>query len=297
MMQVAGSWLSDVPHSLQPQGLAITTLGAYGRVSGEPVWSGGMVRLLGEFGFSVGAARVALGRLVRSGLLERVRRGRQIYYGMSPALEHLLAEGDERIFGLGVDDDWTGVWTVLWQAVPDELGPQRRRLAGRLRFLGFGPVQNGTWVSPHDRARELTALVDDLAIEQYVGVIVGRPATGNALQTLIGQAWDLDVLADGYERFLGELRPFRSARSRGRLSDRDAFLVRTRAVHEFRQFPSQDPGLPEVVLNRRWRRSDAVAAFRELYELLAEPAQRHFDHAMEGGRAAALPLRRAAARL
>jgi phenylacetic acid degradation operon negative regulatory protein len=278
------SWLSAAPSGLQPQDLAITTLGAYGRRTTGPIWSGGMVRLLGEFGFSIGAARVALGRLARSGLLERARSGRQVHYAMTPALQHLLAEGDAQIFGLGVDDEWSGIWTVLWQSVPDELGLQRRRLAGRLRFLGFGPVQNGTWVSPHDRARELAAVIEDLEIASHVGVIVGRPATDDALQTLIAQAWDLEALAAGYERFLEQLRPFRSARSRARLSDRDAFVVRTRAVHEFRRFPSQDPGLPEAIVSRRWKRADAVAAFRELYDLLADPAQRHFDGEMAGGR-------------
>jgi len=276
------SWLTAAPSGLQPQDLAITTLGAYGRRTAEPIWSGGMVQLLGEFGFSVGAARVALGRLARGGLLERIRRGRQIHYAMTPALEHLLAEGDAQIFGLGVDDEWSGQWTVLWQSVPDDRGLQRRRLAGRLRFLGFGPVQNGTWVSPHDRARELATVLEDLALEQHVGLIVGRPATENALQTLVAQAWDLDALAAGYERFLEQLRPYRSAQARSRLSDRDAFVVRTRAVHDFRRFPSQDPGLPEEVLSRRWKRGDAVAAFHELYELLAEPAQRHFDLVMAG---------------
>jgi phenylacetic acid degradation operon negative regulatory protein len=277
-----GSWLSDSPHGLSPQGLAVTTLGAYGRSRTQPVWSGGMVRLLGDFAFSVGAARVALGRLARGGLLERVRRGRQVYYALTPQLEHLLAEGDARIFGLGVDDEWSGVWTVVWQSMPDDLALQRRRLAGRLRFLGFGPVQNGTWVSPHDRARELASLVEDLAVERHVSVIVGRAATETVLETLVAQAWDLDALARGYERFLDEVAPYRSARARARLDDREAFVVRTRAVHDFRHFPSQDPGLPEEVLARHWRRGEAVAAFHELYELLAEPAQRHFDAVMAG---------------
>ena len=39
------------------------------------VWSGGLVVLLGEFGFSDGAARAALTRLVRRDLIARVARG------------------------------------------------------------------------------------------------------------------------------------------------------------------------------------------------------------------------------
>ena len=39
--------------ALQPQDLVITLLGTYVRPLGpRPVWSGGLVSLLGEFGFS-----------------------------------------------------------------------------------------------------------------------------------------------------------------------------------------------------------------------------------------------------
>jgi DNA-binding transcriptional regulator PaaX len=43
----------------------MTFLGAYVVPHYRPVWSGGMVRLLGEFGFSISAARVALARVLR----------------------------------------------------------------------------------------------------------------------------------------------------------------------------------------------------------------------------------------
>jgi phenylacetic acid degradation operon negative regulatory protein len=277
------SWLADPPDGLQPQNLAVTMFGAYGRTSGRPTWSGGLVRLLGEFGFSVGAARVALGRLARGGLLERMKHGRQVFYAITPTLEHLLTEGDRQIFGLGVTDKWTGDWTVLWQAVPDELSLHRRKLARRLRFLGFGPVQNATWVSPHDRAEELATLLEDLGLEQYVGVIVGKPATDNALQTLIAQAWDLDELDRGYESFLHDVQHLRSPQARAELSDREAFLARTLLVHRFRRFPFDDPGLPEDLLRRRWQRHEAVEAFHELYAALEEPARRYWDDAMKAG--------------
>ena len=61
---------------LQPQDLVITLLGTYVRPYGDTVWSGGLVALLGELGFSHGAARVALTRLVRRGLIARRRSGR-----------------------------------------------------------------------------------------------------------------------------------------------------------------------------------------------------------------------------
>ncbi|HXO06662.1 MAG TPA: hypothetical protein VN880_01450, partial [Solirubrobacteraceae bacterium] len=65
---------------VQPQELAITLLGTYVRPFGDRVWSGGLVVLLGELRFSEGAARVALTRLVRRGLIERIRDGRLVHY-------------------------------------------------------------------------------------------------------------------------------------------------------------------------------------------------------------------------
>ena len=44
----------------QPQDLVMTFLGAYAVPHDRVVWSGGLVTLLGDFGFSTGASRVAL---------------------------------------------------------------------------------------------------------------------------------------------------------------------------------------------------------------------------------------------
>ena len=161
------------PDGLQPQDLVITVLGTYVRpFGGGPVWSGGLVSLLGEFGFSHGAARVALTRLVRRGLLERVRSGRLVHYRVTARCDRLLAEGDGRIFSLGsarATGDW---WTVVWHQIPEDRRLERSRLARRLRFLGFGSVQDSVWVSPHDHAAEVEKLVGDLDVASVTAVFL-----------------------------------------------------------------------------------------------------------------------------
>src|SRR5215471_14073298 len=101
MSPVAVSAPPAASEPLQPQDLVITLLGTYVRPFGDTVWSGGLVALLEELGFSHGAARVALTRLVRRGLLGRVRSGRLVHYRLTPRCDRLLAEGDGRIFLLG----------------------------------------------------------------------------------------------------------------------------------------------------------------------------------------------------
>jgi phenylacetic acid degradation operon negative regulatory protein len=236
-----------------------------------------MVELLGEFGFSNGAARVALSRLVRRGLLERIREGRIVYYKLTPRSEHLLSEGDRRIFLLGWELEWDGTWTILWHSIPEERRVARSRLGRRLRFLGFGSVQDGTWISPHNREQEVLELVEELDVVSHVGVILGRPARTLQIDRLIERAWDLAELQRRYAAFVQHFSPYQQGRRREGLDDREAFLVRTRLVHEFRAFPFHDPDLPDELMPGHDHRRQAAQLFHELYEDLAEPAQRHFD--------------------
>src|SRR5688500_17155188 len=161
-----------------PQDLVLTLLGAH-HVPREhgTVWSGGLVRLLGEFGFTEGAARVALNRLVARDLLKPTKNGRHVHYALTPRTVTVLAEGDQRIFTLGERPRTETTWTVLWHSIPEDRRLARTRLVSRLRFLGFGSVQDGTWLAPHDREKELAALLAELEVTEYAGVMLGRPAT------------------------------------------------------------------------------------------------------------------------
>jgi phenylacetic acid degradation operon negative regulatory protein len=251
----------------------MTLLGAYVVPHDRLVWSGGLVTLLGEFAFSPAAARAGLARMVRQGRLERVRDGRLVSYRPTSPTVALLEEGDERIFSLGRKPHRAEQWTVLWHAIPEERRHERARLGRRLRFLGFGSVQDGLWISPHDRERQVAGLLAELGVGGYASVIVGRPAAQLNIGTLVSRAWDLDALEERYCVFLGEFAP---ARVRG-LDDREAFLLRTRLVHAFRGFAALDPELPDDLMRAPRHRARAVSLFHKLYDRLAPAAQRHFD--------------------
>lgn len=275
MSPVSGSAPPAAGEPLQPQDLVITLLGTYMRPHGETVWSGGLVELLGELGFTHGAARVALTRLVRRGLLDRVRSGRLVHYCLTGRCQELLTEGDRRIFSLGDPCEDRSSWTVVWHQIPDDRRLQRSRLARRLRFLGFGPVQDSVWVSPHDHCEEVKALLEGLGLSEFAAVFGAEVSgPGDGLHALVARAWDLDGLIERYESFVKEFAPYIRRRT---LDDAGAFQVRTRLVHLFRGFPFLDPELPEELAPLSRARRRAVATFHEVFDALAEPSQRHFD--------------------
>jgi phenylacetic acid degradation operon negative regulatory protein len=268
--------------SLQPQDLIITLLGTYVRPHGDTVWSGGLVVLLGELGFSHGAARVALTRLVRRGLIVRVRTGRLIHYRLTPRCDRLLAEGDGRIFSLGNPRGDGGSWTMVLHQIPEDRRLERSRLARRLRFLGFGSVQDSVWVSPHDHSEEVQGLLEELGVAEFATLFMAQVGAASGLPAMVSRAWDLSGLVERYEAFVSEFKPYLSARARARLDDVDAFLIRTRLVHLFRGFPFLDPELPEELAPLSRARKRAVATFHQLYEGLAEPSGRHFEAVTAG---------------
>jgi phenylacetic acid degradation operon negative regulatory protein len=262
---------------VQPQELAITLLGTYVRPFGDRVWSGGLVVLLGELGFSEGAARVALTRLVRHGLIERIRDGRLVHYRLTERADRLLAEGDVRIFSLGDPSDDEGTWTVLWHQIPEDRRLELTRLARRLRFLGFGSVQGSVWVSPHDHSAEVVRLLAELRVSDHATLFTAHPDAVVGLPALVSRAWDLSGLVERYEAFHGEFSPLCQRRALASLSDRVAFVTRTRVVHQFRGFPMIDPELPDHLAPVAGPRRRAARVFHELYATLADASQRHFD--------------------
>jgi phenylacetic acid degradation operon negative regulatory protein len=263
------------PDGLQPQDLVLTIFGAYVR-GGELVWSGGMVEILEGLGFSTGSGRAALARLVNRDLLARTRQGRRAFYSATRRAEALFAQGDRRIFSFGRAEAGEERWTVVWHAIPEAQRVARSRFASQLRFLGFGSVQDATWVAARDRAHEVVLLLRELELERYASVMVGQMSPEVPPVALVDEAWRLGGAAERYRSFLAEFggRPARSRHAR--MTAAQAFRTRTLLVHRFREFPSIDPELPEHLDPLRELRRKVVARFDELYRELEEPASRYF---------------------
>ena len=280
--------ISDEP--LQPQDLVITLLGTYVRPFARQVWSGGLVTLLAEFGFSDGAARAALTRLVRRDLIARVRAGRLVHYRLTPRCERLLIEGDGRIFSLGRLPAGAGPWTVLWHAIPEDRRLERTRLGRRLRFLGFGSAQDSVWVAPHDHSAEVAELLGDLGVAEFAAVFVASVREGPGWPALVDRAWDLSDLEERYEAFYSEFSRYMGPEASP--GDREAFQVRTRMTHVFRAFAQLDPELPDELEPLSDARRRAADVFETLYTALAPASQRHFDAVTQSSLPAAVPTGR-----
>ena len=168
---------------------------------------GGLVVLLGEFGFSHGAARVALTRLVRRGLIARVRSGRLVHYRITRRCERLLLEGDGRIFSLGVP---------RCDGRPGRSSGIRSRRTGGSSDAG---LRGGCASSASGRRRTASGCRRTTTPARSEGsrrarrgrfatAVPARPVRCLGLPALVARAWDLSGLVDRYEAFVSEFRPY-----------------------------------------------------------------------------------------
>jgi phenylacetic acid degradation operon negative regulatory protein len=262
----------------QPQHLLITLLGDYWSGRMEPLPSAALVALVNEFGISTASARAALARLAKRGLMSVAKSGRRTLYSPTLLTERMLREGRGRVFSFArdVDQAWDGYWLVVIFSVPEEQREIRHLLRTRLRWLGFGPLDDGVWVSPHDMTAEVAAALAEYGVPQAT-LLRSLPVApeGSHLRHPLA-AWNLDELRGNYDQFIAKFGPLLERVKHGQVSVSEALVERTAIMDTWRTFPNLDPDLPDSVLPVNWPRKRAREIFAEAYDTLGPLAEFRF---------------------
>ena len=263
-------WTSPGAAAQRPPRLLLTLLGDYWWQRTEPLPSAAIVALLAEFGVSDSAARAALSRLTRNGLLVTSKTGRRTFSRLSSRAAGILDDGARRIFSFGAaSQPWDGMWSLVAFSIPEDNRAARDALRKQLRWRGFAPLYDGLWVSPRDHAAEVIGYLKDLDITTGTAFRASSvPADGE----IPARAWDLDGLRQRYERFTAFAGQLRDAAAAGQVPPTDALIARTWVMDEWRAFPALDPDLPAELLPGGWPRADARELFIGCYDLLGPPA-------------------------
>ncbi|MFI0351669.1 PaaX family transcriptional regulator C-terminal domain-containing protein [Actinomadura sp. 9N407] len=259
----------------QPQNLLMTLLGDYWHGRTEHVPSAALVALLEEFGISPFAARAALSRLTRRGVLESSRTGRRTHYRLStqPSAAAALDQGMRRITSFATASrPWDGTWRVVIFSVPEERRDVRHAARGRLRWLGFAPLYDGVWICPHDREAEAVGALASLGVRQYTSMTAQVPPSSPQGLAPI-EAWDLARLRARYDEFVTTWEAMLERVRGGALREDEALPVRTELMYSWLYFPSLDPELPAELLPADWPRARAYEVFAELYDALGPLAE------------------------
>ena len=273
-------WTTPGPVAQRPPRLLLTLLGDYWWQRTESLPSAAIVGLLAEFGVSDSAARAALSRLTRNGLLVTSRSGRRTFVRLSRRAADVLDDGGRRIFSFGATPaPWDGMWSLVAFSIPEEHRSARDELRKELRWLGFAPLYDGLWVCPRDHAGDVMARLKDLGISTataFRATALPADGVGTTLVTadIPARAWDLSGLRDRYQEFTEFAGLLRDQTVAGEITTADALVARTRVMNEWRAFPAMDPDLPYELLPPAWPRAAARDLFITCYDLLGPLAAR-----------------------
>ncbi|MEU4746701.1 PaaX family transcriptional regulator C-terminal domain-containing protein, partial [Actinosynnema sp. NPDC023658] len=258
-----------------PQGLAVTLIADHTVRTRAWLPTAAIVTLLGEFGVTAGAARTAISRLARRGVLEGSRQGKQSSYRLTAPAAANLSLGGTTIAAFATGPDrWDGLWTVVVFTMPKEEKTRRSALRTQLRWLGYAPLYDGVWVSP----RPLT----EKAHAELVALTSGATTAFRARHVRFEsdtardpvEAWDVEAIAARYEAFIQGWEPLLPRVAAGRITGADAVRARTGVMDTYRRFPALDP-LPVALMPPDWPRARAREVFLAVYDGLAEQAQDH----------------------
>ncbi|WP_327093001.1 PaaX family transcriptional regulator [Nonomuraea sp. NBC_01738] len=244
--------------ALRPQTLLLAFLGIHLRETRLAVSAGSVIDVLGGLGVSEEAARSTLARMTQRGLLQRHRRGRRAYFGLTERSEAVLEEGHRRMWQTSpVNRDWDGRWTLIGFSLPESWHQKRHDLRSRLVWAGFGPLQNGLWIAP--AVVDVPELLGDLRLDEHIRAFVAETVKPTEAAQFVKEAFDLDGLAAGYTAFLetwDRRRP---------LPELPDDLVRELLLQaEWLRLIRNDPRLPIEHLPQGWPAPQAEEVFHDL---------------------------------
>jgi phenylacetic acid degradation operon negative regulatory protein len=258
-----------------PQGLAITLLADYTLRSRAWLPSAAIVALLAEAGISPAGARTAISRLARRGVLESRRQGRHSSYRLTAAAAAFLVIGGGAIVAGAGTRSWDGQWTLIAFSLPQEEGALRRGLRSQLRWMGYAPLYDGLWISPHQLTEKTKARLSELTLGTLTVFRARHVELDAAIRRNPLDAWDTAEIGRQYESFIRHWSATPPRMAAGQIAGPEAVRARTEVMDTYRRLPILDPQLPVRLLPPGWLREPARDLFVAVYDGLAEAAESH----------------------
>ncbi|MEO5534879.1 MAG: PaaX family transcriptional regulator C-terminal domain-containing protein [Pseudolysinimonas sp.] len=237
-----------------PPNLLLMLFGDYWIEPEAGMPSAALVTLLGDFGVNDAAARAALSRMVKRGLLASTKTGRTTAYRATTRAQQILRAASRRIAEFGDDGQaWPGLWSIVAFEIPERERSLRAAARNRLGWLGFASLYDEVWICPHDRHE---AAVDALSVLGLEATAFQASFADSGIPTRMPQnAWNLAELADEYHAFIARAEAALAALAAARLDAPSALVERTRLLEDWLDLSARDPELPESILPAGWPRS------------------------------------------
>ncbi|HYN93468.1 MAG TPA: PaaX family transcriptional regulator C-terminal domain-containing protein [Pilimelia sp.] len=270
---------------MQARSALFDLYGDYLRPRGGRAPVAALVRLLSPLGIAPPAVRTAVSRMVRQGWLHPLRLAAGPGYLLTPKAARRLDEAAVRVYRTA-KVHWDGRFDLIVVEAP-QTRRERERLGANLAYLGYGALDEQTWVATRP-GEDVDGMLAESGI-RYERFVATHAAGAPGAASLVRRAWDLAEIGRAYDGFVADLGPVVAAVT-PRTGDQEAYAARFRLVHAWRTFLFRDPQLPPSLLPERWAGASAAAFFDRHAARLRPAADRYVDRCLEA--TARRPVRR-----
>ncbi len=281
--------MTSLDRAPRPQSLMLSFFGIHVLGRDVALSSACVIEAFARVGVGEEAVRSTLARMVSRGLLVRHRKGRKMYFALTARAAAVLQDGHARVWRTGaVNRDWDGQWTLVGFSLPEAWRSERHDLRSRLTWSGFGPLQNGLWVSPGDV--DVPALLSDLGLDAHLRVFRGTVLRPTEVTQILDTAFDMAGIAADYRAFVDRWTESAGSAGAGPGVEADAGtgagagagfadpLAGQLLLHtDWLELVRRDPHLPAEHLPDDWPAIRAEQLFRGLARSCAEPAAAEAD--------------------
>ncbi len=240
-----------------------------------------LVALARQLGVSESAVRTSLSRLVVKGFIAPAGaeegRAAYVFSGKGAAIAANIAAGFEATDWGGWDGEyWGAAWTL-----PGEDKQGRYRIAKKLAFNRFAPLQPGFWIrprNPRERMEERLASLMDLPRFTFMAFRPLKPIHADTAALL----WDTRPIARAMRKSIIAAR--KSLARASRMEPEEAFAERYRTGGALVDALFRDPLLPPTFLPADWPADEARDLFNRFDSEMERRSRPFCDGVFKGDR-------------
>jgi len=266
--------------TLRSGSLITTVFGDAIAPRGGNVWLGSLIAVMADFGISERLVRTSVFRLTRDGWLQSEQVGRRSYYSLSEEGRARFEQATHRIYSVPAGR-WDGQWCLLLLSGLDTSAKDVARK--ELGWLGFAQLSANVLAHPAPDLADLDVAIERIGVADHLVVLEGQTIRNESgMRNLAHSGWNLSAIHERYEAFLKMFRPVIKAISRvEKVEEKQAFMVRTLLIQEYRKVLLRDPQLPRELLPPDWKGTAAYQLCRNLYLATHHEADRYLGVVME----------------
>jgi len=159
-----------------------------------------------------------------------------------------------------VKDQWDGAWRIISYEIPEVKRELRDKLRREMRGWGLGPWHRSFWITPHPIIGTLRDRVFGKQEEKYVQAFESTHVFGN-LGELVEKVWQKSKLEKKYRELFKKWHDILTTEKRNEYKMQEV-------LSHYVDILREDPGLPQVIVGRRWIGFEAISIFKQIKNIL-----------------------------